>query len=195
MATMAQDRLGGWQQAVQLYATLAGGPPPPRVVAPDLPAGGVYMDVPFRFARYFGTNAAYAPAGMFAVGSPGFVAGAVVGNAIGNTIGYARAAAARRPQWRGHNLARVLVTDSATWCGLQGRWLRYYHDGVVSYQLTDQPASIHGFTEIDPLRLFGPSAWCHAVLFAYLRDGASCWQNAPFLQPIRAAALQLVTAR
>jgi hypothetical protein len=183
---------GGWQQAVQLYQKLAAGQQPPAVYAPDLPAAGtVYMDVPFRFARWFGANVTYQPGGMVAVGPPGFVAGAAVGRLIGTSIGYAQAASLSRRQWRGHDLARVVVDATATWCQVRGRWLRYDHTAVVAYQVADQ-SSVLTFKAIDPLRLSGPSAWCHAVLFAYLRYGAA-WQSAPFLHPVREAATQMAT--
>jgi hypothetical protein len=49
------------------------------------------------------------------------------------------------------------------------------------------------FATTDPLRLYGPSAWCHAVLFAYLHDGPA-WQNTPLLHPIRQAAAPMASA-
>jgi hypothetical protein len=196
MANLADERRAAWQQAVHLYASLAAGQPPPRVLAPDLPpGGGFFMDGPFRFSRYFGMDVAYEPGGMVAVGSPGFVAGAAIGRLIGTSIGCVRAASASRPQWRGHYLARVVMTDSATWCGVIGRWLCFDHASVVRYELGDQPASILRFAGLDPVRLLGPSAWCHAVLFAYLRFGGGAWQQAPFLHAIRQAALQAATTR
>ena len=182
-------RDGAWQQAIDLYQALAAGQQPPTVYAPDLPAAGiVYMDVPFRFARWFGANVTHQPGGMVAVGPPSFVAGTAVGRLIGTSIGYARAASLSRRQWRGHDLARVVVDATATWCQVRGRWLRYDHAAVVAYQVADQ-SSVLTFEAIDPLRLHGPSAWCHAVLFAYLRYGPA-WQTVPFLQPLRQAAQQ-----
>ncbi|MEV6922943.1 hypothetical protein AB0M46_00315 [Dactylosporangium sp. NPDC051485] len=182
---------GGWQQAVQLYQTLAAGHQPPTVYAPDLPgAGTVYMDVPFRFARWFAAEVTYEPGNMVAVGSPGFVAGAAVGRLIGTSIGYARAASLSRRQWRGHDLARVVVDPNATWCQVRGRWLRYDHTAVAGYQMVADQSCVLTFETIDPLRLSGPSAWCHAVLFAYLRYGTA-WQTAPFLLPVREAARQV----
>ena len=52
-------------------------------------------------------------------------------------------------------------------------------------QSADQ-SCILTFADIEPLRLHGPSVWCHAVLFAYLRYGPA-WQTAPFLHPLRQA--------
>ncbi|MEV7624661.1 hypothetical protein [Actinoplanes sp. NPDC089786] len=184
---------GGWQQAVQLYQALAGGQPPPAVYAPDLPAAGtVYLDVPFRFSRLFATDVTYRPGGMIAVGSPSFVAGAAFGRLIGTSIGYARAAGLSRRHWRGHDLARVVVDASATWCLVRGQWLRFDHHAVTGYQMTADQSCILTFATTDPLRLHGPSAWCHAVLFAYLR-GRAAWQMAPYLQPV-AQAVPLTAA-
>jgi hypothetical protein len=163
---------GGFQQAVQLYALLAGGQQPPKVFAPDLPdAGTVYMDVPMRYSRFYRMDVTYQPGGMVAVGSPGFVAGAAIGRLIGTSVGYARAASLSRRQWRGHRLARVVVTATATWCQIGGRWLRFDHDTVVEYRLGADGACVLTFADVVPVRLHGPSAWCHAVLYAYLRTG------------------------
>jgi hypothetical protein len=50
------------------------------------------------------------------------------------------------------------------------------------------------FADVEPLQLAGPSAWCHAVLFAYHRYGAEEWHRAEFLTPVGAATHQLGTA-
>ncbi|WKU03390.1 hypothetical protein [Micromonospora sp. HUAS LYJ1] len=42
------------------------------------------------------------------------------------------------------------------------------------------------FADTEPLRLNGPAAWLHAVLFAYFRFGASALTTATFLLPIGA---------
>jgi hypothetical protein len=185
---------GGWQQAVQLFQTLAGGQQPPVVYTPDLPSAGTfYMDVPFRFSRWFGSDVTYHAGSMVAVGRPGFVAGVAVGRLIGTSIGYARAASLSRRQWRGHDLARVVVDTTATWCQVRGQWLRFDHAAVTGYQMTGDQSCVLMFATTDPLRLYGPSAWCHAVLFAYLHYGPA-WQNAPLLQPIRQAATPMASA-
>jgi hypothetical protein len=189
-SSMQPARQGGWAQAVQLYRALAGGQPPPTVFAPDLPGPGtVYMDVPFRFSRWYGTDVTYQPGSLVAVGSPGLVAAAAVGRLIVTSIGYARAAGLSRRRWCGHDPARVVVTANTTWCQVRGRWLRFDHNAVVQYQVTADQSCIltFGDSDIPPLRLYGPSAWCHAVLYAYLRYGTG-WQNAPFLSPLQQAA-------
>jgi hypothetical protein len=188
-------RRGGWQEAVRLYAALAGGQPPPQVLAPDLrDAGTVYMDVPLRFSRYYRMDVRYQPGGMIAVGSPSFVAGAMIGRSIGASIGYLRAAGLSRFQWRGHHVVRVVVTATATWCQVQGRWLAFDHTAVLDYRLGPDQSCVLTFGDIVPLRLHGPSVWCHAVLYAYLRYGAGAWLDAAFLYPLRQAAQQFATA-
>jgi len=189
-----QARQGGWHAAVQLYAALADGQPPPAVFAPDLPdVGVVYMDVPLRYSRFYRMDVTYQPGGMVAVGSPGFVAGAAVGRLIGTSIGYARAASLCRRQWRGHRVARVVVTATTTWCQVSGRWLRFDHDSVVEYRLGADQSCVLTFADVMPVRLHGPSAWCHAVLYAHLRYGPTAWQTAPFLWPLRHAAQRVPT--
>jgi len=184
-----QTRLGGWQQAVQLYATLASGQKPPAVFAPDLMiADAVYMDVRFSYSRFYAMEVTYEPGVSFAVGSPALVASAAIGSLIGTTIGYARAASLSRQRWRDHRLARVVVTSTATWCQGGGWWLCFEHAAVEQYMLDANQSCILTFRDTDPLRLHGPSAWCHAVLFTYLRYGAGALQTAPFLYPLRQAA-------
>jgi hypothetical protein len=185
-------RAGGWWEALRLYAALASGAQPPPVYVPDLPPGDTfYMDVPFGYSRFYRMSVAYQPGGMVAVGSPGLVAGAAIGRLIGTSIGYARAASLSRRRWRGHRPSRVVVTSTATWCTVDGQWLRFDHDTVIDYRVTAEPACILAFADVVPMRLHGPSAWCHAVLFAYLRHGPGAWQAAPFLLPLRQAAGRL----
>lgn len=178
--TPKRTRHGGRHDAVQLYNALAHGQPLPTVLAPDFAGGPVHMDVPFTYSRYFAMDVRYQPGGLVAVGSPGVVAGAAIGHLIGSAVGYARAASLSRPQWRGHRVARVVVTATSTWCAVAGRWLCFDHHAVTNYQLSDD-SCILTFDQTPPLRLDGPSAWCHAVLYAYLRHGPA-WQNAPFLR-------------
>lgn len=185
----------GWLEAVQLYAALAGGQQPQTVFAPDLRiTDGVYMDAQLRYSRYYAVNVTYQPGGLVAVGSPGFVAGAAIGRLIGTSIGYARAASLSRRHWRGHRPARVVVTATTTWCQVSGRWLAFDHTSVVDYQLVADNCCILTFPDVVPMRLHGPSAWGHAVLFAYLRYGPRAWQSAPFLHPVRQAVQQLTNA-
>ncbi len=184
-----QAHLGGWQQALHLYITLANGHQPPAIYAPDvLVADTVYMDIPLSYSRFYTMNVTYRPGGFFAYGSPGLVAGATIGHLIGTSIGHARAARLSGHQWREHHLARVVVTATTTWCVVDGRWLHFDHEAVMQYQLTADQSCVLTFSDTDPLRLHGPSVWCHAVLFAYLRYGADSWQNAPFPIPLREAA-------
>ncbi|WP_281901567.1 hypothetical protein [Phytohabitans aurantiacus] len=191
-------RLGerGWQEAVRLYTHLASGYQPPVVHAPDVGAGSaVYMDVPFNYARFYAADVAYRPGSMVAVGPPGFVAGAAIGRLIGTTIGYARAAGLSQRRWRGHRPARVVVTATTTWCKVSGRWLGFDHDRVMEYRIGVDQSCILAFRDVAPVRLHGPSAWCHAVLFAYLRYGPRSWQNAAFLRPVRLAAQRVAAVR
>jgi hypothetical protein len=185
----------GWHEAARLYARLASGHEPPVVHAPDLGAGNaVHMDVPFNYARFYATDVTYRPGSMLAVGPPGFVAGAAIGRLIGTSIGYARAASLSRRRWRGHRPTRVVVTATTTWCQVSGRWLAFDHNTVMAYWIGADQSCILRFRDVAPLRLQGPSAWCHAVLFAYLRYGSQTWQNAAFLHPVREAAQRLAAA-
>jgi hypothetical protein len=188
---LSGQRERGWQEAVRLYAALAYGRQPQAVHTPDLPsADTLYMDVPFSYARFYRMDVTYRPGGMVAVGSPGFVAGAAIGRLIGTSIGYTRAASLSRRKWRGHRPTRVVMTATATWCTVGKRWLCFDHDTVIDYRLSAEPACILTFANAAPLRLHGPSAWCHSTLYAYFRYGGRTWQHAPFLDPLRRAAHQ-----
>jgi hypothetical protein len=87
-----------------------------------------------------------------------------------------------------------VVTATTTWCEVSGRWLAFDHTSVVEYRLGADQSCVLTFPDVVPVRLHGPSAWCHAVLFAYLRYGPWAWQSAPFLHPVRQAAQQLTNA-
>lgn len=181
---------GGRYDAALLYTSLANGAAPPTVLAPDFAGGAVHMDVPFTYSRYFAMDVTYQPGGMLAIGSPGFVAGAAIGRLIGTSIGYARAASLSRKQWRGHRPARVVVTATSTWCDIGRHWLCFDHHAALDYQIVGEEGCAMTFADTVPLQLQGPSAWCHAVLYAYLRYGPG-WQAAPFLHPICQAAQQI----
>jgi hypothetical protein len=161
--------------------------PPPVVTAPGfLGPGPVHLDVAFSFARYRGMDVTYSRSSTFAYGSPTFVAGAMIGNMIGNGAARRRAEALARAQWREIGVARVVLTATTTWCAVDGRWIAFDHEAVMEY--TVQGAScVLTFADSEPLRLTGPAAWCHAVLFAYARFGPQGWRDAAFLWPLLAA--------
>ncbi|MFS8480237.1 MAG: hypothetical protein FWJ93_15000 [Micromonosporaceae bacterium] len=178
----------GWEAALSLYRGLVAGRPLRPVMAPGFLADEtVFMDASLMYSRFYGMNVTYQQSSTFAVGAPSFVIGAMLGNALGNSVAASRAASMARAQWREHRQTRVVVTKSATWCNVDGTWRVFYHHAVLGYVM-DGPSSVLTFADIEPLRLAGPSAWCHAVLFTYLRYGAAGLRDAPFLQPVRAAA-------
>ncbi|MEV6811372.1 hypothetical protein [Micromonospora sp. NPDC051296] len=177
----------GWIEAIHLYQRLAAGAPPPTLVAPGFIGPGlVYLDAPCTYSRFYGTTVAYGQSSTFAYGSPAVVAGAMVGDLIGNSIARSRAAGMAQAQWREFAYARVIVTETTTWCCLGGRWLAFDHHAAMEYSIAGQNVVLT-FAEVEPLRLSGPSVWCHAVMFAYARYGPGQWQQAPFLHPLREA--------
>jgi hypothetical protein len=177
----------GWVEAVRLYQQLGtGAPPPPLVVPGFIGPGRVYLDAPLTYSRYYGTTVTYGQTSTFAYGSPSVVVGAAVGDLIGNSVARSRAASLARAQWREFAHARVVVTETTTWCSLGGRWLAFDHHAAMEYSVAGQNAVLT-FADVEPLRLSGPSVWCHAVMFAYHRYGPDEWQQAPFLQPVRDA--------
>ncbi|MFD6752284.1 hypothetical protein [Micromonospora gifhornensis] len=192
-ARRPQDAAGqqGWIEAIHLYQQLAAGEPPPVVYSPDfIGSGVVYLDAPFTYSRYYGTTVTYEQSSTFAYGRPAFVVGAVVGDLIGNSVARSRAASFAQPQWRDFAYARVILTPTTTWCCLGGLWLAFDHDVVMGYSVDGMNALLT-FPDVEPLRLGGPSVWCHAVMFAYARFGPDQWQMAPFLHPVREAVESL----
>ncbi|MGC4851815.1 hypothetical protein ACLQ24_00095 [Micromonospora sp. DT4] len=127
----------------------------------------------------------YTQTSALAFGSAAFVTGALIANAVGNLSAKSRAERLARPQWREHQLARVVLTPTKTWCYASGRWLSFDHAAVMEYHL-DHHGVVLLFADSEPLRLTGPAAWVHAVLFAYFRFGAQALATATFLLPIRA---------
>jgi hypothetical protein len=188
---LAEERQRGWREATDLYGWLAGGNPPPVVPAPPfLGAEPVHLSTGFLFARFHSADVTYSTGSVLAVGSRAYVTGAMVGNLIGNVAARSRAANQARAQWRGNTAVSVVLTPTATWCRVEGRWLQFHHAGVVEYLVdTAGPACVLTFVDANPLRLTGPYAWCHAVLFAYFRHGPQAWRDAPYLRPLRDAAL------
>ncbi|WP_349879519.1 hypothetical protein ABIH81_06770 [Micromonospora sp. HUAS YX12] len=165
---------------------LAQGGQPGAVPAPGfLTEEPVHLDARLHYARHYGTTVAYQQTSAVAFGSPAFVTGALLANAVGNSNARSRAARMASPQWRDHELTRVVLTPTRTWCYSFGRWLSFDHTAVMEYHL-DPHGVVLLFADTEPLRLTGPGAWLHAVLFAYFRFGAPALTTATFLLPIRA---------
>ncbi|MGC4895539.1 hypothetical protein [Micromonospora sp. DT31] len=163
----------------------AGGEPDAVPAQGFLTDESVHLDARLHYARHYGSAVTYTQTSTVAFGSTAFVTGALVANAIGNSSARSRAERMARPQWREHQLARVVLTPTRTWCQTGGRWLSFHHSGVLEYHL-DQHGVVLVFGDTEPLRLTGPTAWVHAVLFAYFRFGASALPTTAFLLPIRA---------
>jgi hypothetical protein len=184
-----------WQAAVQLYRQLAAGQPLSTVQAGGfLSPEPVHMDMPLSYGRFYGMDVTYGQTSTAAFGSPAFVAGMAVTSMIGNSMARSNAERLARQQWREMGYARTIVTPTRTWCFVQNQWIEFAHDAVMEYSIFGS-SCVLTFPGTDPLRLSGPSAWCHAVLFAYFRFGPQGLVNAPFLHELRAAAqLNPVTA-
>ncbi|MFD6661146.1 hypothetical protein ACFWDK_02070 [Micromonospora chalcea] len=153
----------------------------------------VYLDAQLHYARHYGSTVSYQQTSTVAFGSTAFVTGALLANAVGNASARSRAERLARPQWREHQLTRVMLTPTRTWCHSFGRWLSFDHAGVLEYHL-DHHGVVLFFADTEPLRLTGPAAWVHAVFFAYFRFGASALNTVPFLMPLRAATSSAVSA-
>lgn len=176
----------GFQAAVSLYGILAAGHRPLPVASPFVDGAPAFLDATLGYARYYGMDVNYTTGGRFAFGSPGFVAGAMLAGMAADAATAAQARRMAQAQWREHTTSHVVVTATTTWCAIGGRWLRFDHDAVMEY-LPAADSLIMTFADVEPVRLVGPAALCHAVLFAYHRFGEPAWRSAPFLAPIAAA--------
>ncbi|MFY1618762.1 hypothetical protein [Micromonospora sp. WMMD736] len=162
-----------------------GGQPGPVSTPGFLIEEPVHLDAQLHYARHYSTTVTYQQTSALAFGSAAFVTGALLANAVGNSSVRSRAERLARPQWREHQLTRVVLTPTRTWCHSSGRWLSFDHAAVMEYHL-DAHGVVLLFADSEPLRLTGPAAWLHAVLFAYFRFGAPALTTATFLMPVRA---------
>jgi hypothetical protein len=120
------------------------------------------------FARRYGTTVSY-PGSVptVLVGSPDFVAGAVIGAAVAGIVRRGRARRAAAPQWRPAPLRQAVVTTKRLWCEVDGRWVRLGYDAIVGMRLHRAALEVW-FQGAEDLRLTGPYApWCAAVIAHY----------------------------
>jgi hypothetical protein len=187
-------RLQSWRDALGLYVRLVdGGPPPVTPTPPFLGKHPVHLDATFGYARFYSTTASHSGGAVVAVGSRALMAGALIGTVVGNAMARSRARRIAQAQWREHTTVRVVVTATTTWCCVEGKWLHFDHTAVADYAIDPQgPAVVMTFVGVAPLRLTGPEAWYHAVLFAYFRYGQQALQQTPFLHPLAAESREHV---
>jgi hypothetical protein len=93
-----------------------------------------------------------------AMGSPQFVAGALLGNAVARRRARRRAERESAPQWRPDPLASVVITTRRLWCEIAtttgSRWLGFDYDATTQLTLQNWDLTLR-FLQSEPLRLSG----------------------------------------
>ncbi|HEY3504319.1 MAG TPA: hypothetical protein VGN37_16230 [Actinocatenispora sp.] len=165
----------GWASACELYDHLARGgeltelPPGAVRLAPD---EAPYADGVLGYARYYGTSVTYQQNSTFLLGSAAFVAAGMAANAAANAHARNRAQAMAAAQWRDQANVRTLLTDQRLLCDYGGRWLNFWHNGVVEFHGDlSRWLFILRYQVGSPIMLHGPAAPWFAVCIARLVYG------------------------
>jgi len=174
-----------------VYRHLLAGGSLPGIRSPDfLGSNVVHLDTQMRYARYYAIPVYRQRGWTLAYGPPACVLTTILIRVLVHLVAMCTVWVRARPRWRDRRTSRVIVTDRSTWCRVgSGRWLEFVHQAVVNYEV-DGSDIVMTFADAEPLRLTGPSAWLHAVIFARLRLGPQRWRNVPWLYPLQIAATQ-----
>jgi hypothetical protein len=172
---LADALRAGWASAVQLYEHLrAGGRPaalPPGPVRLD-PGETGYAEAILGYARYYGTNVSYRQSSSFLFGSATFVLAGMAAEAASNAHARNRAHARAAAQWRDQANVRTLLSDRRLLCDSNGRWLSFWHEGIVEFHGDlSQWMFVLRYQVGSPLMLHGPAAPWFAVCLAHLVYG------------------------
>lgn len=183
----------GWTSACELYEHLARGgeltelPPGAVRLAPD---EAPYADGVLGYSRYYGTTVRYQQNSTFLLGSATFVAAGMAANAAANAHARNRAQAQAARQWRDQANVRALLTSQRLLCDYGGRWLNFWHNGVVEFHGDlSRWLFILRYEVGDPVMLHGPAAPYFAVCIARLVYGQRGLQL-PLLAPLAQAVAQ-----
>lgn len=144
-----------------------------------------------KYARFYGQNVTYQTGGVFAMGSPLFVAGAMIGSAVGNSNARARAQRMAAAQWREIQYVDVLVTDRRLIIPVGGRTLSFYFNAVAAfYPAIDAMTLTLDFGDrTEPLQLFSPGTAATSVLIVRQLKGRDALRVHPAIKPISTQAM------
>lgn len=168
-------RREGWLSACQLYEHLSAGG-----ALPVLPPGAVrlnpdevaYAEAVLGYARFYGTSVSYQSSSTLLLGSATFVAAGLAANAMMNSSARRRAEMSAAAQWRDHAPVRTMLTSQRLLCDYRGRWLSFWHNGIVEFQGDlAQWLFVLRYEVGDPIMLHGPAAPWFAVSTAHLVYG------------------------
>lgn len=144
-----------------------------------------------KYARFYGQNVTYSTGGVFAMGSPLFVAGAMIGSAVGNNRARTQAERMAAAQWREVQYVDVLVTDRRLIIPVGGRTLSFYYNAVVAFypELEAMTLTLDFGDDTEPLQIFSPSIAATSVLLVRQLKGVEGLQRHPSLTPISDRAI------
>jgi hypothetical protein len=174
-AALQLARHEGWTSACQLYEHLHSGgdltalPPGPVRLKPGEEA---YASAVLGYARYYGKTVTYQQSSALVLGSAAFVAAGLAANMIANTSARRRAEAQAAIQWRDHANVRTILTNRRLLCDYGGRWLSFWHKGIVEFQGDlAHWLFVLRYQVGHPIMLHGPAAPWFAVSVAHLVYG------------------------
>ena len=148
-----------------------------------------FAEVPLTYARYYGQDVAYQQGSTLAVGSPGFVVGALAVTAMSNAAARSRAAAASVPQWREWQVSQVYLTNRRIVAGVGGRWLSFDYSAMTAvYPELGSATLVCQFDSAEPLLLSGDAAALAAVLAVMQTRGPDGVRDHPGLQLLNVSA-------
>lgn len=144
-----------------------------------------------KYARFYGQNVTYSTGGVFAMGSPLFVAGAMIGATVGKANARAQAQRMAAAQWREIQYVDVLVTDRRLIIPVGGRTLSFYYSGVVAFypELEAMTLTLDYGDNTEPLQIFSPGIAATSVLLVRQLKGVEGMRSHPALKTISDQAI------
>ena len=155
------------------------------------PGEGIVDQYRAKYARFYGQNMTYQTGGVFAMGSPLFVAGAIIGSAVGNANARARAQRMAAAQWREIQYVDVLVTERRLIIPIGGRTLSFYFNAVTAFfpEIDAMTLTLDFGDRTEPMQLFSPNTAATSVLLVRRLKGAEALRAHPGIKPISDRAI------
>lgn len=186
----ASARSAARTQAAQWYERFQCGDEPERLQSFNLnleQGERIFDQLRAKYARYYGMDVTYQTGGVFAMGSPLFVTGALIGSAIGRSNARTRAQQMAAAQWREIQYVDVLITDRRFIIPVGGRTLSFYFNAVVAYfpEIEAMTLTLDYGGQTQPMQLFSPSIASATVLLIRQLQGAEALCSHPAIEPVR----------
>lgn len=186
----ASARSAARAQAVDWYERFQRGDEPERLQSFNLnleQSERIFDQFRAKYARYYGMDVTYQTGGVFAMGSPLFVTGALIGSAVGRSNAKIRARQMAAAQWREIQYVDVFVTDRRFIIPIGGRTLSFYFNGVVAFfpEVEAMTLTLDYGDQTEPLQLFSPSIAPSSVLLIRQLQGTEALRSHPAIESVR----------